>query len=53
MEYLIVSTNVEQKLLKLWMKLLKASVKRKSRKIAKIESKLIQLELEAKNETAS
>ena len=40
--------HVEQKLLKLWMKLLKASVKRNSRKIAKIESKLIQLELEQK-----
>ena len=41
--------NLEQKLLHLWMKLLKASVKNKSRKIAKIESKLIQLELEMKD----
>ena len=41
--------NLEQKLLHLWMKLLKASVKGKSRKIAKIESKLIQLELEMKD----
>ena len=41
--------HVEKKLLKLWMKLLKASVKRNSRKIAKIESKLIQLELEQKD----
>jgi len=41
--------NLEARLLKLWMKLLKASVKGKSRKIAKIESKLIQLELEKKN----
>lgn len=41
--------NLEQKLLHLWMKLLKASVKNNSKKIAKIESKLIQLELEMKN----
>jgi hypothetical protein len=38
--------DVHTKLLKLWMKLLKASVKRNSKKIAKVESKLIQLELE-------
>ena len=41
--------NIHTKLLKLWMKLLKASVKNNSRKIAKIESKLIQLELEMKD----
>jgi len=41
--------HLEQKLLTLWMKLLKASVKGKSKKIAKIESKLIQLELEKKD----
>lgn len=35
------------------MKLLKASVKRNSKKIAKIESKLIQLELENKNASDS
>jgi hypothetical protein len=33
------------------MKLLKASVKNKSRKIAKLESRLIQLELEKKDDT--
>ena len=43
--------HVEQKLLKIWMKILKASVKKKSRKIAKLESRLIQLELQKKNES--
>jgi len=33
------------------MKLLKASVKKNSSKIAKLESKLIQLELQKKNES--
>jgi len=37
---------MQERMLKVWMKLLKASVRHKSRKIAKLESKLIQLELE-------
>jgi len=41
--------TLEQKLYETWIKLLKASVRNKSRKIAKLESKLIQLELEKKN----
>lgn len=40
--------TLEEKLYKVWIKLLKASVKNSSRKIAKLESKLIQLELEKK-----
>ena len=40
--------TLEQKLYKTWLKLLKASVRNKSRKIAKLESRLIQLELEKK-----
>ena len=40
--------TLEQKLYETWLKLLKASVRKKSRKIAKLESKLIQLELEKK-----
>lgn len=44
------SKDVETMLYKTWLKLLKASVKHKSNKIAKLESKLIQLELEKKDE---
>jgi len=33
-----------------WLKLLKASVKHKTKKIAKLEKKLIMLELEKSNE---
>jgi hypothetical protein len=40
--------TLEQKLYETWLKLLKASVRNKSRKIAKLESRLIQLELEKK-----
>jgi len=36
-------------LAKIWLKLLKASVKGKSKKAAKLEKKLIELELELKN----
>jgi len=42
--------TLEQKLYETWLKLLKASVRKKSRKIAKLESKLIQLELEKKKQ---
>lgn len=37
--------SLETKLYKTWLKLLKASVKHQTRKIAKLESKLIELEL--------
>lgn len=40
--------NLKEKLYKTWLKLLKANVKHNNYKIAKLESKLIQLELEAK-----
>jgi len=40
--------TLEKKLYETWLKLLKASVRNKSRKIAKLESRLIQLELEKK-----
>ena len=36
-------------LAKLWLKLLKATVKGKDKKAAKLEKKLIELELELKN----
>ena len=42
--------TLEEKLYQTWLKLLKASVRNKSRKIAKLESKLIQLELENKKQ---
>jgi len=45
--------KINEEILKIWMKLLKASVKRKTRKIAKLESKLIRLELQAKDEETS
>jgi hypothetical protein len=41
--------TLEEKLYETWLKLLKASVRKKTRKIAKLESKLIQLELEKKH----
>lgn len=41
--------KIQEKLYKTYMKLLKASVKRNTQKIAKLESKLIQLELELKH----
>ena len=40
---------INDKLTKLWFKLLKASVKGKYKKAAKLEQKLIELELELKN----
>jgi hypothetical protein len=42
--------NLEEKLYKTWLKLLKASVKKHTQKIAKLESKLIQLELKKRDE---
>jgi len=42
--------NLEQKLYKTWLKLLKANVKRNKQKIAKLESKLIRIELEARKD---
>lgn len=41
--------NIETALYKTWLKLLKASVKNKTLKIAKLEAKLIQLELEKRS----
>jgi hypothetical protein len=41
--------TLHQKMTKTYLKLLKASVKGKQNKMAKLEAKLIQLELEAKN----
>ena len=40
---------VQNRLSQLWLKLLKASVKGKYKKAAKLERKLIELELELKN----
>lgn len=40
---------VKNKLAQLWLKLLKASVKGKFKKAAKLEQKIIELELELKN----
>ena len=40
---------VQNQLAKLWLKLLKATVKGKHKKAAKLEQKLIELELELKN----
>ena len=40
---------VNNQLAKLWLKLLKASVKGKFKKAAKLEQKIIELELELKN----
>ena len=40
--------HIRTKLKETYLKLLKASVKNKSKKIAKLESKIIQLELEKK-----
>ena len=42
--------NIEEKLYKAWLKLLKASVKHQTRKIAKLETKLIELELKRRGE---
>ena len=43
------SEYMRDKLTNLWFKLLKASVKHKGKKAAKIEQKIIELELELKN----
>ena len=40
--------NLKTKLQKTWLKLLKAEAKRKSSKVAKLEAKIIALELELK-----
>lgn len=40
---------VQNKLAKLWLKLLKASVKGKYKKASKLEQKIIELELELKD----
>ena len=40
---------VQNQLAKIWLKLLKASVKGKYKKAAKLEQKLIELELELKD----
>ena len=42
------TTDLKKQMYLTWMKLLKASVRNKQKKIAKLESKLIQFELEAK-----
>lgn len=42
-------TKLRHKLAKLWMKLLKATVKGKSVKASKLEKKIIALELELKD----
>ena len=39
---------IKEKIQKTYMKLLKAEIKHKKNKVAKLEAKLIQLELEAK-----
>lgn len=36
--------KIKNKMYKTWMKILKASIKKKTRKVAELESKLIQLE---------
>lgn len=41
---------INKQLAKLWLKLLKASVKGKTKKAAKLEKKLIELELELKKQ---
>ena len=41
--------RIQEKLYKTYLKLLKASVKHQTRKMAKLEAKLIQLELELKD----
>jgi len=40
---------VQNQLAKLWLKLLKASVKGKYKKAAKLEQKIIELEIELRN----
>lgn len=42
--------NIQEKLYNTWLKLLKASVKHQTRKIAKLETKLIELELKRRGE---
>ena len=42
--------KIETQLKKLWLKLLKAECKHKSNKVAKLESKIIALELALKGE---
>lgn len=42
-------SRVRNELAKLWLKLLKATVKGKDKKAAKLEKKIIALELELKN----
>ena len=41
--------TIEERLYATWLKLLKASVSHQSKKIAKLETKLIQLELKRKD----
>lgn len=41
--------TIEERLYTTWLKLLKASVSHQSKKIAKLETKLIQLELKRKD----
>jgi hypothetical protein len=44
------SKQIEKELKRLWLKLLKASCKHKKNKMAKLEHKIILLELELKND---